>query len=169
MDQLGINLPGLVAQLVNFIILFLILRAFLWPRVVGMLDERARRIKESMDRAAELQQQTARAQQEVEAQLQQARQEAQEIVARALQTADRVKAEAESDARRQADALIARARAEIQMERDRAIAELRREFADVTIMAAERVIQQSLDKERHVALIEDVLAQSGRLQSSRNG
>ena len=169
MDQLGINLPGLIAQLVNFTILFLILRAFLWPRVVGMLDERTRRIRESMDRAAQLQQQATQAQQEFEAQIQQARQEAQEIVARALQTADRVKADAESDARKQADAIVERARAEIQLERDRAIADLRREFADVTILAAERVIKQSLDKQRHVALIEDVLAETGSLKSARNG
>jgi F-type H+-transporting ATPase subunit b len=168
-DQLGINLPGLIAQLVNFTILFLILRAFLWPRVVGMLDERTRRIRESMDRAAQLQQQATQAQQEFEAQIQQARQEAQEIVARALQTADRVKADAESDARKQADAIVERARAEIQLERDRAIADLRREFADVTILAAERVIKQSLDKQRHVALIEDVLAETGSLKSARNG
>ena len=169
MDQLGINLPGLIAQLVNFTILFLILRAFLWPRVVGMLDERTRRIRESMDRAAQLQQQATQAQQEFEAQIQQARLEAQEIVTRALQTADRVKSDAESDARKQADAIVERARAEIQLERDRAIADLRREFADVTILAAERVIQQSLDKQRHVALIEEVLAETGSLKSTRHG
>ncbi|GIW10471.1 MAG: F0F1 ATP synthase subunit B [Chloroflexi bacterium] len=169
MDQLGINLPGLLAQIVNFLILFLILRAVLWPRVIGMLDERARRIRESMDRAAELQQQAAAAQQQFEEQLKQARQEAQEIVARALQTADRIKNEAEVEARQQADALVERARAEIQLERDRAIAELRREFADVTILAAERVIQQSLDKQRHLRLIEEVLAEVDALKSTSHG
>ncbi|MFN8533121.1 MAG: F0F1 ATP synthase subunit B [Dehalococcoidia bacterium] len=169
MDQLGINLPGLIAQLINFTLLFLILRAFLWPRIIGMLDERTRRIRESMDRATELQQQATQAQHEFEAQIQQARQESQEIVARALQTADRLKADAEGDARKQAETIVERARAEIQMERDRAIADLRREFADVAILAAERVINQSLDKQRHLTLIEEVLAESGSLKSASNG
>jgi F-type H+-transporting ATPase subunit b len=163
-DQLGINLPGLIAQLVNFTILIVILRMFLWPSVVGMLDQRTQRIKESMDRANELQQQATEAQREFEAQMQQARVEAQDIVSRALQTAERVKADAQDDARKQADVLLERARSEIQMERDRAIADLRQEFADVTILAAERVINQELDKTRHIALIDQVLAESGSLK-----
>jgi F-type H+-transporting ATPase subunit b len=43
---------------------------------------------------------------------------------------------------------------------DSARAELRREFADLTILAAGKVINQSLDKQQHVALINDVLAQA---------
>ena len=46
------------------------------------------------------------------------------------------------------------------MERDEAIAQIRREFADLTIAAAEKVIGQSLDKKAHERLIEEVLTQS---------
>ena len=40
------------------------------------------------------------------------------------------------------------------------IAELRREFADLTIAAAEKVIGQSLDRAAHQRLIEQALAES---------
>jgi len=60
----------------------------------------------------------------------------------------------------QAEALIERARGEIQLERDTAIAELRKEFADLTISAAEKVIGQSLDRTAHQRLIDEALAQS---------
>jgi len=46
------------------------------------------------------------------------------------------------------------------LERDQAIAELRREFADLAISAAERVINQSLDRNQHKRLIEETLAES---------
>ncbi len=56
--------------------------------------------------------------------------------------------------------MLERARGEIQLERDNAIAELRREFADLTIAAAEKVIGQSLDRTAHQRLIEQALAES---------
>ena len=56
--------------------------------------------------------------------------------------------------------LIARARTTIQRERDDAVDELRREFADLTILAAEKVIDRSLDKEAHRQVIDKVLEES---------
>jgi F-type H+-transporting ATPase subunit b len=56
--------------------------------------------------------------------------------------------------------MLERARAEIQQERDAAIAELRKEFADLTISAAEKVIGQSLDRQAHQRLIEEALQES---------
>jgi len=56
--------------------------------------------------------------------------------------------------------MLGRARNEIQLERDQAIAELRKEFADLTIAAAEKVINESLDRNQHRRLIDEALAQS---------
>ena len=75
-----------------------------------------------------------------------------------------------TQARREAEALLERARSEIQLERDQAIAELRKEFADITVTAAEKVIGQSLDRQGHQRLIEDVLARidvQGELGAAR--
>ena len=49
---------------------------------------------------------------------------------------------------------------EIQLERDRAIADLRGEFADITVTAAEKVINQSLDRQAHQRIIDETLAES---------
>ena len=40
MEQLGINLNGLIAQLINFVVLYFLLSKFLFPRVTQMLDAR---------------------------------------------------------------------------------------------------------------------------------
>ena len=50
---LGLNLPGLVAQLVNFTILLIVLRMFLWNPILKVLDERKRRIQEGLQRSEE--------------------------------------------------------------------------------------------------------------------
>ena len=50
-----------------------------------------------------------------------------------------------------------RAQSNIQRERDAAIEELRKEFAGLAISAAEKVVQDSLDSEKHNQIIESVL------------
>jgi len=159
-SALGINLPTLVAFIVNFTILFLLLRAFLFGPVMKNLDERRRRIAASLQTAEDVQRQAAENQQAVQAQLDQARHDGQELILQAQQVAARLQAEGRASAQQQQEAMLARARTEIQLERDTAVGELRREFADLTIAAAEKVIGQSLDRQSHERLIQQVLADS---------
>src|SRR5581483_2161903 len=77
----------------------------------------------------------------------------------------RLQEEGRAAAQQQADAILERARNEIALERDGAIAELRREFADLTISAAEKVIGQSLDRQAHQRLIEQALSESSFLEN----
>jgi len=156
-EGLGINLPVLLTQVVTFIILLVILRFVAYKPLMRMLDERSQRIKESMEQAEAIKEQSARAEEEVKKQLEVASREGQERIARAVKTGEEVKQKAQAEAKQEAETLVDRARTEIQRERDEAIGEVRREFADLTIMAAGRVIDRSLDKEEHRELIEKVL------------
>lgn len=160
MDELGFNLPVLVAQLVNFFILLVLLRIFLYRPILNVLDRRAQRIREGLEAADKSKEQASQAEQEVAKRLEEARQQNQASIAQAQETASRIQEEARAQARREADALLERARGEIQLERDQAIAELRQEFADLTVSAAEKVIGQSLDRRAHERLIEEVLTES---------
>jgi F-type H+-transporting ATPase subunit b len=149
---------------VCFGILLALLIAFGYKPIRKMLDERSKRIKEGLDRAELAKEAAARAEEEVQKRLDQARQEGQLILAQASEMGERLRAEAREEARREAEALIVRARAEIGMERDEAIDRLRQEFADLAILAAEKVIRETLDKERHRRLIEQVLEESPTLR-----
>ena len=92
--------------------------------------------------------------------------EGQEAVARAVRTGEEIRQKAQQEARPEAEAIIAKARLEIQQERDEAIDELRKELADLTIVAAGKVIERSLDKEAHRQLIDKVLEESETLKKS---
>jgi len=159
-SKLGINLPGLVAQLINFGILLVaftfLFRKFVFP----MMDERKKRIEEGLQASDEAKQRLSQTEQEVGAEMARARGEAGALIAQAQQTASRIQEESRVSARTEAEQIIERARAEIQLERDNAIGQLRREFADLTILAAERVIRRNLDRDAHRDLIEQVLAEA---------
>jgi len=161
-DALGINLPGLLAQLINFgivLVAFTILfRRFVFP----MMDERKKRIEEGLQASEEAKERLSQTEQEVSAEMARARQEAQGVIQQAQQTSQRIQDEARQTARTEAEQILERARNEIQLERDNAIAELRREFADLTITAAERVIRRNLDREAHKDLIDQVLEEAPR-------
>ncbi len=162
--NLGINLPILVAQIVNVAILLGLLYLVAYKPIMRMLDERSRRIKESMEQADAIKEQAARAEEEVKKQLEAAGRKGQERIAQAVQVGEEVKQKAQQEARQEAETLIARARTEIQRERDEAIDELREEFADLTILAAGKVIDRSLDKKAHRQLIDKVLKESTTLK-----
>ena len=164
MEGLGINLPTLLAQIVNFAILLGLLYLVAYKPIMRMLDERSRRVKESMEQTELIKQQAERAEEEVKKQIEAAGREGQDIIARAVRSGEEVRQKAQQDARQDAESLIVRARVEIQRERDEAVGELRKEFADLTILAAGKVIDRSLDKEAHRQLIDKVLKESTTLK-----
>ncbi len=149
MEGLGISLPTLIAQIVNFVILFGLLYLVAYKPIMRMLDGRSKKVKDSMEQVEQIKEQAAHAEEEAKKRIEAASKEGQEVIARAVRTGEEVRQQAQQGARQDAEALIARARAEIQRERDDAIDGLRREFADLTILAAEKVIERSLDKEAH--------------------
>ena len=155
--MLGIELPYLVAFMINFFLLLILLTFVLYKPITKTLDERAAKIKESLEKAEQIKQESVRAEESVKAQVEAGRKEGQAIIAQAVQAGERVKEEAKAEARKEAEAVILKAQAQIESDRDDAFNKLRREFADLAVLAAEKVIEQSLDKKAHEKLIEKVL------------
>ena len=164
MGELGINLQLLIAQIINFLLLLGLLYLFAYKPILRMFDERANRIKESVDLNESIKEKAANADEDAKKQLEEASREGQEVIARAIKTGEEIRQKAEQEAKPEAEAFIDKARQDIQQERDEAIAELRKEFTDLTISAAEKVIEQELDKEAHLKLIEKVLDESETLR-----
>lgn len=164
LESLGINMPTLLAQLINVAILFGLLYLVAYKPIMRMLDERSRRIKESMEQTEQIKQQAEHAEEEAAKRIAAASKEGEEVVARAMRTGEEVRKEAQAQARQEAETLISRARAEIQQERNEAVGELRREFADLTVTAAEKVIDRSLDKKAHRQVIDKVLEEAPTLK-----
>ncbi len=164
MEGLGISLPTLLAQIINFAILLGLMYLVAYKPIMRMLDERSRKVRESMEQTELIKQQAERAEEEVKKQIEAAGKEGMAIIARAMHTGEEVRQKTQQEAKQDAESLIARARGEIQRERDEAIDELRKEVADLTILAAGKVIDQTLDEQAHRRLIDKVLEESTALK-----
>ena len=158
---LGFSLPALVSNLINFTILLIVLRLFLYKPVLRLLDERKARIQEGLERAEQAASEASASESEARAAIEAAQLQGREFVAQAQAGAAHLRTELEERARADAEQIVTRAREEVENERDQAIELLRREFADLTITAAERVTRQTLDRAAHQRLIDEVLVDGG--------
>ena len=160
MADLGFHLPSLIVYLVNFTILLVVLYMVGYKPILNMLDQRTERIRESVEMVEKVREEAAAQQAEMQKQMEEGRQEGQAMLVQAREIADTIRDEATSKARQEADDLVSKARESVQKERDEAIDQVRRHFAELTILAAERVIEKSLDSESHEDIIEKVLKDS---------
>ena len=158
LNNIGINPIFLLAQIVNFVVLALLLRALLYGPITKMLDERRAKIEKGLEdaRAAE----TARANAEAERQsvLDAARAEAQKLRAEANQQAEQAAAKIRADAQAEAEKIKADALSGLSAERDKMLSELRGQIAALAIAASNKLIGESLDRQRQEALIADFFA-----------
>ena len=85
MGELGINLPGLLVQLFNVVLILIILRLFLYKPILGLLDRRSTRIKESLEAAERAKAESAHSEEEVKKVLSESRQEGQRLINQAAE------------------------------------------------------------------------------------
>ena len=166
MGGLGINLPGLLTQIVSFLVLFVVLYKVLYGPLTRMLDERSKRINEGLEAAERAREEATSSAERIEEELATARSEGQRLVAEARDAAGVWRREQEARVRDEMDEMLSRARAQIERERDAAIEAVRSRFSELAISAAERVIERSMDEETHREAIERVLEEG--LSERRN-
>jgi F-type H+-transporting ATPase subunit b len=150
----------LIAQLLIFLVMLGVLYRFAWGPLLKILNERRTRIAQGVEATQKAMQELEAAEKERQAKLEETRREAQAILDRIAKQAEDLRKELEAKAREQAEALIAKARAEISQEREKAVQDLRLQVADLAVLAAGRIIGESLDPKKHRELIERAIEEA---------
>src|SRR5579871_2224233 len=134
-ETLGLNWPGLIWHAINFLVLFLLLRQFLFKPVVGMLDARAQRVRDSMQQAEQARRAAEQAEADRQALLAETRREAEQIRTRADEQAKRILADADARAKERQQAAEEQAAAAAHQVEERVMAQVRLELADLVVTA----------------------------------
>jgi F-type H+-transporting ATPase subunit b len=151
----------ILVSIIQFLILYWLLRRFLWGPVTRTLDDRARRIREGLDLAEASKRERERIKQEVEDLLTQARREAAVIAERTTKAAEAAAADLRTQAKVEADRIREKGRADAAHLHDQALAQLRTEVASMVVLAASRILGREISPEQHRALIERSLDEAG--------
>ena len=160
-STLGLNWPGLLWHAANFLVLFVLLQRFLFKPVVGMLDARAQRVRDSMEQAEQARRAAEQAEADRQTLLAETRREAEQIRARADEQAKRILADAEARAHERQQHLEQQAEASARQIEERVMAQVRAELADLVVTAVDRVTRGALDANAQRGLVQQFLATSG--------
>ncbi len=150
-----------LVSIVNFLVLLVLLRRFMWGPIIATLDSRAAKIREGLQMAEDAKAERLRMQAEVERLLGEARHEAATISERMTQAAEAAAAEVRAQARAEADRIREKGKADAQQLHDQALAQLRGEVASMVVLAASRLLGREINAEQHRSLIEQSLSEAG--------
>lgn len=158
---LSIDSGTIVLVLINTLILFLVIRHFLFGRVNKILEERQQDVSKTYSDADKTMEHAKNLENSYNDLLSKAKDESAEIVRNATKKAQVRSDEIISNARSEATDIITRANDDIQHEKQRAMGEMKTEISDLAIMMAEKIIHKEINKNDHEALINEFIENVG--------
>jgi F-type H+-transporting ATPase subunit b len=155
LEALGINLPFLLVQIINLIIVYTVIAKWIVGPISGMLEKRRQTIAQGIEDARVAAEARAAAEKEAAKIVADAQAEASKVVRdaneRAQGVAKEVKVEAEAEASRAREAALA----EVEAERNRILGDLRGQVAALSIAATQKLVGDALDEKRQHALLDE--------------
>ena len=152
-----------------FLIVFVALAKFAFPALNKMLGQRSEKIQGDLEGAEKAKQEADQVLAQYRAQLSDARGEANRVIEEARKTADSMRRDLLAKAEDEARQIVAKAQEEIRGERDRAFEELRAQVGALSVELAEKVVGETMTKDRHLKLVDGYIDELTKEKGSRGG
>ena len=149
---MNINLR-LVVQMVIFVVLIWFTMKFVWPIILGAMEERSKKIATGLAAAEKGQQELAQANTKAEVIIREARERATQIIDQAQHRANDLVEQAKGAATQEGKRLVAAAQQQIDLEATRARESLRKDVAQIAVSAASKLLEREIDPKAHADLI----------------
>ena len=150
-NEFGINRPpGILAQVVNFLVVAFLLWKFAFKPVMATIEERQKKIDAGLNYAEEMKAKLEAAQQASAAQIKEAALKGQQIVAEAQKAAKDLAERQQNEAAAKGAELIAKAREAIELEKKLMLAEARTEIARLVVSTTQKVLARELSESDRV-------------------
>lgn len=160
-EFLNINIFTALFTLVNTIVLFVVLKKFLFVPVMKMIYDRQQEIDSMYAEADEAKQQAQQLRSEYEGKLAEAQQTGDRLVKEAMARGQQRQEELLRQANAEADAIRHKAEADIAREKKKAVDDAKSEIAGLAVDIAGKVVERSLDGQEHAALVDRFIDQLG--------
>ncbi|WP_379668745.1 F0F1 ATP synthase subunit B [Pueribacillus sp. YX66] len=151
----------IIAQLLIFLILLALLRAYAWKPLMGIMKQREEHISSEIETAEKNRAEAERFLAEQQSELKKTREEAQTMIENAKQLGENQGKEIIANAKNEAERIKKEAVAEIEREKEAAINSLKEQVASLSVMIASKVIEKELDEKAQAQLIDEYLKEVG--------
>jgi F-type H+-transporting ATPase subunit b len=156
--------PGLMIwTIISFVILLVLLWKVAYKPITKALKKREDTIRDSLEEAKKTRESAEVLLDDYKNQLAQAREEAHKILSEGKTLGENIKKEIIQKAHEESNQIVKRAQEEIEFQKEKALMELKERIADLTITAASKVIEKSLDKKDHEQLLEEYISKVGEM------
>ena len=156
--------PGLIIwTLISFFLLLVLLAKLAYPQILKGLKKRDETIQQQLEEARKTKQEATSLLDDYKRQLSEARAEAQKIMNEGKELGENMRKEIVQKAQQESNQIVKRAQEEIELHKQKAILEIQEKIEDLSIMAASKVINKSLNTEDHRRLVEEYVSKVGDL------
>ncbi len=147
----------LIIQMVVFLVVVLITMKYIWPVILGAMEEREKQIADGLAASDEAEIALKKAQDQAQGILNEARTDAGEVRETANKLATKIKDQAKADAIAEKERQMAAAIAEIEQEANRAKEDLRKQVSALALAGAEKLLNKEVDSTVHADLLDDLV------------
>lgn len=158
---LGLNFKLVGIQLFGFIILFFLLKKFLWGRVLDMIQQRGDEIRKAYEENEKTRDAANELKAEYEKRLQEAKKEAEAIVQKAVDKAEKAGQEIIEKTRQESEQIKERGLAEIEQEKSRVLSEIRTDVVELSMEIAKEIIEKTVDQKAAEELTDNAIKKLG--------
>jgi F-type H+-transporting ATPase subunit b len=156
--------PGLIIwTIISFILLVLLLWKVAYPQILKGMKTREETIKQQLEEAQKTKKEAENLLEDYKRRLAEARSEAQKIINEGKSLGENMRKEIVQKAQEESNQIVKRAQEEIELQKQKAILELQGKIADLSIMAATKIINKSLNTEDNRRLVEEYVSKVGDL------
>ena len=155
-----------IPALIAFLIIWVVLAKFAWPQILSMMEERGKRIQESLDEAETTKKKAIASRKEYDELVTDARRKSADIVLEARKDAEAERARIIEAAHKEAEDIIARAHANAEDERNAIYAAAAASIADLSVSVASKIVGETLDQDgEQRRIIERYVKEAGSLNA----
>ncbi len=149
--------PNLLAQLGSTLVLFLVIRHFVYEPMSNFLEKRKDQVMKDLDDANKAREEAELLKVQYEKQIDDARTEGLEIVEASRKRGNELKKQQEEEGRQNAEQIIEKARLQIALEREKAAQDLKLSTSEMAVLIAEKLLEQNIDATGQEKLIDQFI------------
>lgn len=154
-EKFGLEWHLIVAQMVNFAILFAVLYRFVYKPVLSVLDKRREKIEGSLKQAKEIEEKNRKLQEEIAEKLAVGKKEAEKIIAEAKEIGESARNNILLETNREVSSMLTKAKKDMEYEKERMMSDIQDYIVKMSLAVVEKLLTDKLDEKTKTCLVDD--------------
>ena len=153
LGNIGFDWKLALANLVNFLIIYYLLKRYAFEPIAKIINERKQKVEEGIEMTKKAEEELETSQKERESIISDAKHESNEIVAKAHEQAKALREHANTQSAKDKDEMLSNAQAKVEKERQEMQTAVRAEVSDLIVLSTEKIIGEDISEDSHEKII----------------